>query len=203
VPKVDISLKKQAKQVRSIATVNVIIETATNILKHDGAARFTTNKVAERAGVAVASLYQYFPNKEALLFQVARVTWEREIARLLPILIDDSADHGTRLRRLIREFFLVEATEASLRRALRRASIDMRDTSEYQALMVQGAEQSAAFFREAFSRIAGEDLGFHVDFVGLVITSVAERATDDQVCETDILRKADLLADMILCHYRI
>jgi len=203
VPKIDIALKKQAKQARSIATVNVIIETATNILRHDGAPGFTTNKVAERAGVAIASLYQYFPNKEALLFQVARVTWEAELARLLPILMDDRADHGTRLRRLIREFFLVEATEASLRRALRSASIDLRDTAEYQALMVQGADQSAAFFRDAFSKSAGEDLDFHVEFVGLVITSVAERATEEQVCKAELLRKADLLADMILYRYRL
>src|SRR5580658_5503276 len=59
--------RKQAQQVRSRNTVAAILEATTYILVRDGYERCTTNKVAQRAGVSIASLYQYFPSKEALV----------------------------------------------------------------------------------------------------------------------------------------
>jgi AcrR family transcriptional regulator len=61
------SPRKQAKQARSKNTVAVILEATTHILVREGYAHCTTNKVAERAGVSIASVYQYFPSKEALV----------------------------------------------------------------------------------------------------------------------------------------
>lgn len=58
--------RKIPKQERSKATLEAILEAATQILERDGFERLTTTRVAERAGVSVGSLYQYFPNKEAL-----------------------------------------------------------------------------------------------------------------------------------------
>jgi len=59
--------RKQAKQARSKNTVEAILEATTYILVDDGYDRCTTNKVAEKAGVSIASVYQYFPSKEALV----------------------------------------------------------------------------------------------------------------------------------------
>nr|WP_315471958.1 TetR family transcriptional regulator [uncultured Sphingomonas sp.] len=47
--------------------MRAIIEAAARILERDGLGAFTTNAVAERAGVSIGSLYQYFPGKEALI----------------------------------------------------------------------------------------------------------------------------------------
>ena len=55
------------RQARSRATVDAILVAAAHILKTQGVARVTTNRIAERAGVSVGSLYQYFPNKQAVL----------------------------------------------------------------------------------------------------------------------------------------
>jgi AcrR family transcriptional regulator len=55
------------KQARSLETVQVIVEAAARILERDGFDGFSTNVVAERAGVSIGSLYQYFPRKEALI----------------------------------------------------------------------------------------------------------------------------------------
>lgn len=96
-PKINIALKKHAKQQRAIATVEAIVEAATYILLHAGPGGFTTNKVAEKAGVNIASLYQYFPNKEALLFYIAKMNWEKQLARLSPILTRRGADHARKL----------------------------------------------------------------------------------------------------------
>jgi AcrR family transcriptional regulator len=70
-------LRKTPKQARSRNTVEVILEAATRILEEGGLAAFNTNAVAERAGIGVASLYDYFPGKNAILIEFAR----REISR--------------------------------------------------------------------------------------------------------------------------
>lgn len=58
--------RKLTRQARSAATVEVIVEAAARILETTGSDGFTTNAIAERAGVSVGSLYQYFPNKDAI-----------------------------------------------------------------------------------------------------------------------------------------
>ena len=64
--------RKLPEQDRSRATVEVIVDAAARILVKGGYDAFTTNRVAEKAGVSVGSLYQYFPNKEALLSELMR-----------------------------------------------------------------------------------------------------------------------------------
>lgn len=70
--------RKLARQARSLATTDVIIEAAARILETVGPAGFTTNAIAERAGVSVGSLYQYFPNKDA----ITRALIRRELETL-------------------------------------------------------------------------------------------------------------------------
>jgi AcrR family transcriptional regulator len=63
---VDVKPRKSARQARAKATVDAIVEATTQVLLKEGYDRFTTARAAERAGVSVGSLYQYFPNKAAL-----------------------------------------------------------------------------------------------------------------------------------------
>ena len=58
--------RKQPVQSRSQATCAAILEATIQVLVNQGIARFTTTRVAERAGVSVGTLYQYYPNKAAL-----------------------------------------------------------------------------------------------------------------------------------------
>lgn len=64
--------RKSPAQDRAKATVDAILEAGAYILVKDGWEKFTTNRVAERAGVNIASLYQYFPNKEAIAVELQR-----------------------------------------------------------------------------------------------------------------------------------
>ena len=59
--------RKQPRQSRSRATVDTILEATARVLVKRGFDRLTTNAVAEAAGISIGSLYQYFPNKEALV----------------------------------------------------------------------------------------------------------------------------------------
>lgn len=59
--------RKQPRQARAAATVETILEAATRVLSDKSLDGFNTNRVAEVAGVSVGSIYQYFPNKAALV----------------------------------------------------------------------------------------------------------------------------------------
>lgn len=61
-----VSPRKSPRQARSKVTVDAIVEATTQVLLTDGYDRFTTARAAERAGVSIGTLYQYFPNKAAL-----------------------------------------------------------------------------------------------------------------------------------------
>ena len=78
-PRSTIEPRKQPRQQRAAATVEAILEATTRILEAEGLAALNTNHIAERAGVSVGSLYQYFPCKEAILTEIIR----RKRTRLL------------------------------------------------------------------------------------------------------------------------
>jgi AcrR family transcriptional regulator len=62
--------RKTASQTRSRRTVDTLLRATARLLVRDGYEQTSTNKIAETAGVSIGSLYQYFPNKEALVAAV-------------------------------------------------------------------------------------------------------------------------------------
>ena len=77
------SLRKYPKQRRSIATVTAILEAAARILVESGYAKASTNRIAERAGVSIGSLYEYFPGKEAVFGELRRREAQKAYAELM------------------------------------------------------------------------------------------------------------------------
>jgi AcrR family transcriptional regulator len=75
-----LSPRKAPRQSRSQATVTAILNATAHILIERGSAAASTNAVAERAGVSVGSLYQYFPNKDALVSALAARHGEKMMA---------------------------------------------------------------------------------------------------------------------------
>jgi AcrR family transcriptional regulator len=74
--------RKAPRQSRSQATVEVILEAATRVLAKESLAGFNTNRVAEVAGISIGSLYQYFPNKAALIAALIERTQNSLIHRI-------------------------------------------------------------------------------------------------------------------------
>src|SRR5215813_2430316 len=74
--------RKMPVQARSTVTVDAISEATIQVLLSHGAERLTTTRVAERAGVSVGTLYQYYPNKQSLLFAVLEHHLNRVAARV-------------------------------------------------------------------------------------------------------------------------
>jgi AcrR family transcriptional regulator len=70
--------RRKPRQERARETVEAIVEAAAQVFDRHGYAAGTTNRIAERAGVSIGTLYQYFPNKDAIVVELAR----RHLAQL-------------------------------------------------------------------------------------------------------------------------
>lgn len=89
----DFALRKVPRQARSQATFDAVVEACARLLGEMGYQAVTTNHVAERAGVAIASLYEYFPNKDAIVAQVAERLMSRVMSELglaVPTVLDQA-----------------------------------------------------------------------------------------------------------------
>ena len=124
-----ISPRKQPKQARSTELVATILEAAVHVLAKEGAQRFTTVRVAEKAGVSVGSLYQYFPNKAAILFRLQSDEWRQTTGLLRGILQDSRKTPLARLRTMVHSFLVSECEEAAIRIALNDAAPLYRDAT--------------------------------------------------------------------------
>lgn len=67
----DFKPKKRPKQARSKASFAAIVDAAARLLREQGYEALTTNHIAEQAGVGIATLYEFFPNKEAVVAELA------------------------------------------------------------------------------------------------------------------------------------
>jgi AcrR family transcriptional regulator len=74
--------RKQPRQGRAKVTVDAILEATERVLAQRGLEATTTTEVAEIAGVSVGTLYQYFPNKQALVAAVIEARLDRDLAAI-------------------------------------------------------------------------------------------------------------------------
>src|SRR6201985_2054872 len=117
-PRTEISSRKQPQQARSTELGEAILDAALQVVAKEGAQRFTTARVAEKAGVSVGSLYQYFPNKAAILFRLQSDEWRQTSDLLRGRLEDAQKPPFERLRAVVHAFIRSECEEAEMRVAL-------------------------------------------------------------------------------------
>ncbi|PWR22432.1 TetR/AcrR family transcriptional regulator [Zavarzinia compransoris] len=98
----DLAMKKRPTQGRSQATVTAVVDAAAQLLAEQGYARLTTNHIAERAGVSIGSIYQYFPGKEAIVALVVEQVVDGVLADFGRGLLGGPVDDG-HLARVIYE----------------------------------------------------------------------------------------------------
>jgi AcrR family transcriptional regulator len=104
-----VKLRKNPSQARSAWTVDLILQAAAQVLEARGEEALTTKTAAERAGVSIGTLYQYFPNRDAILVALADREAKR-IADRMRALIDRSGPENSQdpgrsiIRALIRSY---------------------------------------------------------------------------------------------------
>jgi len=112
--------RKLPKQRRSQATVRAILEAAAQVFERHGYAAGTTNRIAARAGVSIGSLYQYFPNKDAILLALVHEHLAEGTAALEPHLqrLSDGARFDDVLPHVVAAMVALHAQAPGLHRVL-------------------------------------------------------------------------------------
>jgi AcrR family transcriptional regulator len=190
--------RKRPIQKRSAQMVDDILRGAIRVLKQQGGRQFNTIRVAEETGISVGSLYQYFPNKESILFQVQYEEWLTTSRRVLGFIEDSRQPPAGRLRRMIGEFFQSEWEEVDLRRALAETGVIMDDTEEHQKLKAEVLLKMSRFLAELLPGVAAVRRRFLAGFVFATIGSLAEEVTGSADSQAEVRRYAGSCAEMVL-----
>lgn len=152
------SVRKRPRQDRAVQTVDALVEATGQVLSRVGRDGITTTGVATRAGVSVGSLYQYFPNKEALLASYCERRFQRDVEMMFHIV---SRDDGTDPRALLRETAgaMVRACreEQELYRELADVIPLVDQTVEMQEALARSVEVAAAFLATRPAMIGDRD----------------------------------------------
>lgn len=199
-PTARVSSRKQPKQARSTVLVSTILEAAIRVLAQEGAQRFTTARVAERAGVSVGSLYQYFPNKAAILFRLQRDEWQQTTEQWRAILGDSTRPPLARLRDLVFTFIRSEIEEAPLRVALDDAAPLYRHASEAKEIHTEGDRIVEEFMREALPEVPESTRQVAGELIIATMTAVGKEFSEISRKETEIDAYASAMSDMF-CAY--
>lgn len=118
--------RKKPRQARATVTLDAIFEATIQLLLSDGPHRLTTTRVAERAGVSVGTMYQYFPHKQALIYALNE--------RYLEVLAEKieatcQAQYGRPIGRMIEAlidtYWRAKTERAEVTRALYRSVVEM------------------------------------------------------------------------------
>lgn len=112
--------RRTPSQSRSRATVEAIVEAAAQVFEQHGYAAGTTNRIAERAGVSVGSVYQYFSDKDAIVGAVARQHVLDGATVLAPLLVAlrDDPDPAPALREILTAMVALHRDRPRLHRLL-------------------------------------------------------------------------------------
>ncbi|WP_232281009.1 TetR family transcriptional regulator [Novosphingobium nitrogenifigens] len=180
--------------------MTAILQAAAHVLAVHGAARFTTARVAERAGISIGSLYQYFPNKAAILFRLQSDEWRDTRSLLLALLTDTTRPPHDRIRAAVRAFVASEIEEAAMRQALEDAAPLYRDAAEAKAAKGEGIAAFRDLLREAAPalsdparQVAAETIVGALKMLGKALSLAPYEAAERDA-------RTEALADM-LCAY--
>lgn len=179
-----------------------ILNGAIRVLTSYGPIKFTTTRVAQAAGISVGSLYQYYPNKESLLFALHQREMRQEWVAIERMLGDARKSPYERVSAMIEMFFQGESEESpSLRGLVEDAQAHFRDSREYRELRREADARIGLLLAQTLpgSRTDAE-LAFLADVFSTVIENVGKAVALRGLTRDEVSRWSRAVTDM-LCGY--
>lgn len=140
--------RKEPRQARSRRMRDDLLAGATRVLEREGATGFTTNRVAEVTGVSVGSLYQYYPNKGALLSDLHESEAKKLWAQMETILGDRSLPARERFETIVARSFEVQGAASEHHAALSTAGLPPSESEFITELFAHARATLAQFLAE-------------------------------------------------------
>jgi AcrR family transcriptional regulator len=139
----DQTARRQPRQPRSKQTVNTMLDAVTVVLKRHGPDGVTTNRISEAAGFSIGSLYQYFPDKQAIY----RALHDRHVNEVRAAITQALADNTSGsledfTRALVEGLVNVHAADPQLHQLIT-------------ALVPEGPAEFRSALTEVFEQVAG------------------------------------------------
>ena len=175
--------------------VELLLEATTRVLIADGYDAASTNRIAKAADVSVGSLYQYFPNKEALVLALA----QQHANRMLELLARSAAEVGTgpievAVPQFVRGMFAAHQVEPELHLALTQQVLHV-GLGPFEEFQQAGVEMVKVWLSLHRDRLVPTDL----DSAAWLCVTTVDAVVHGAVLERDFRRLADPAIERELC----
>src|SRR5215475_13631066 len=161
--------RRKPTQARARATMETIFEATARIIERDGIAALNTNRIAERAGVGIGTLYEYFPNKEAILIAMARQRLAKDERLVRQAIAGAELDQDVSLvRKAIHAMVASQTDRPKVRRAVMAVHLAHGFGSEH----AKPVQEIAELIVERNTRLLG-DRTQHLDGASLFVLTRA------------------------------
>ncbi len=182
-------MRKQPRQARSRATIEAIVQAAAHILGQRGWDGLTTNAAAEAAGVSIGSLYQYFPNKLALVEAVRQRHFD-EVLAVLRVAADDGLPRSRRIEALVDGMISVHSRYPAAHRVLLEEAPRGKDArpvhDRFAAILHQRYE---AIVRANGRGTSRDPLRIAAQVLAAAVAGVVHAASSQRTLQSDTLRR--------------
>jgi len=189
--------RRQAKQDRSRQTVDTILEAAAQVLSREGYARATTNRISERAGVSVGTIYQYYRDKDAVFEALIR----RQIDSLLGALRTYPLDPSNPLETTLHEILAIGVGAQPYGPDLYRV-LEFVPNAAFRRSVTRALESLQGFVREVLALYQDDLRVSDLDLAAYVVVSASEGLgshSDSQFFDEQLVDElTDLLSRYLL-----
>ena len=150
----ELTPRKRPRQARARVTLDAIFEATIQVLIVDGPRRLTTTRVAERAGVSVGTMYQYFPHKQALFYAL-----NEQYLDVLAEKVENAcrAEHGVPIDQMVEAivttYWNAKMERAEVTRALYRSVVELDNGPLIEAFVRRVDAATAAMFASASNAV--------------------------------------------------
>src|SRR5215469_9509190 len=177
--------RKSPVQARSTASVDAILKATVQVLVGVGKERLTTTRVAARAGVSVGTLYQYFPNKSALLRAAMRLHVEEILLEVNKVC---AAERGQPIEQMAEAlalaFLAVKMRDPKRSRALYAVSSDVEGSKIVASAQARVNDAMIALFETA-PRMPKTDLRLMATMLQSTIAGVKRHLLESDMPESE------------------